>query len=222
MPLIPPLAHMHAVVFDFDGTLAKLTLDFNELNSAVHAAVRRVFPKAPEFAAPALEWVENCLSRTEAENPDLAALIHERAEEAMIAVEVAAAHRGELFSHTRHVLSHLYAGGANVGIITRNCRAAVRTVFPDIDEYCLLLAREDVPAPKPDPAHLLRMLALLRAAPAKSLMVGDHPMDILTGQRAGTRTVAVTCGHASYEQLLAAKPNLILAHCGELIGESRP
>ena len=222
MPLIAPLAYMDAVVFDFDGTLAKLTLDFNELNAAVHAAVRRVFPKAPDFTAPALEWVETCLNRVRAENADLAALISEQAEEAMIAVEVAAARRGELFPHTRHVLSHLYAGGANVGIITRNCRAAVRTVFPDMDEYCLLLTREDVPAPKPDPAHLLAMLALLRAAPAKSLMVGDHPMDILTGQRAGTRTVAVTCGHASYEQLLAAKPNLILGHCGELIDESRP
>lgn len=222
MPLIAPFAHLQTVVFDFDGTLARLTLDFNELNTAVYEAVRQVFPKAPPFEPPALEWVDACLRRARPENTELAELIRCRAEAALLAVEVAAARKGELFSHTRPLLARLHADGTNIGVITRNCRAAVLTVFPDLEDHCLLLAREDVPAPKPDPAHLLRMLNLLRSGPAQSLMVGDHPLDILTGQRAGTMTVGVTCGHASFAQLQTAKPNVILEHCGQLLATPLP
>ena len=217
MSLIVPLAHLHTVIFDFDGTLARLTLDFNELNTAVYEAVRQVFPEAPPFKPPALEWVAACLCLAGPEKPKLVELIRNQAENALLAVEVAAARKGELFPHTRPLLARLRANGAHIGVITRNCRAAVLTVFPDLEEHCVLLAREDVPAPKPDPAHLLRMLELLRSTPPKSLMVGDHPMDILTGQRAGTMTVGVTCGQASRAQLQAANPDVILEHCGQLV-----
>ena len=158
MPLPPPFAHILAVVFDFDGTLARLTLDFNALNAAVHDAVRGVFPAAPPFTPPALEWVALCAQSTGPRRPELAALLRLRAEEALLAVEVAAARQGALFPHTRELLLNLRENGLNAGVITRNCRPAVLTVFPDLEAFCPLLAREDVAKTKPDPAHLLRML----------------------------------------------------------------
>ena len=222
MPLAAPFTRIKAVVFDFDGTLARLTLDFAVLNETVHQAVLEVFPAAPAFAPPALEWVAACLRMVAPEQPGLAALINRRAEEALTAVEVAAAEKGELFPHTRPLLTRLQQEGAAAGVITRNCRAAVLTVFPDLEAFCPLLAREDVAKTKPDPAHLLRMLEILGVAPQDSLMVGDHPMDILTGQRAGTMTAGVTCGHCAYDRLKAAGPDDILAHCGKLVLPNLP
>lgn len=217
MPLPPPFAHILAVVFDFDGTLARLTLDFNALNAAVHDAVRGVFPAAPPFTPPALEWVALCAQSTGPRRPELAALLRLRAEEALLAVEVAAARQGALFPHTRELLLNLRENGLNAGVITRNCRPAVLEVFPDLEDYCPLLAREDVPETKPNPEHLLRMLDILKTPPENALMVGDHPLDILTGKRAGTMTLGVTCGHASYELLREAEPDLILENCGCLL-----
>ncbi len=217
MPLAAPFTHIQAVVFDFDGTLARLTLDFTALNAAVHGAVNEILPEAPPFTPPALEWVTACLRFAEARRPELAGLINRQAEEALLAVEVAAAEKGALFPHTRPLLKRLRGEGIAVGVITRNCRAAVLTVFSDLEDFCPLLAREDVPATKPDPAHLLRMLDILGVAPQNSLMVGDHPMDILTGQRAGTMTAGVVCGHSSYEQLRSAAPDAVLEHCGRLM-----
>ncbi len=217
MPLPPPFAHIKAVVFDFDGTLAHLTLDFNVLNSAVHDAVRGVFPAAPPFAPPALEWVAACAQIAGQHQPELAASLRLRAEEALLAVEVDAARRGALFPHTRDLLLNLRENGLKAGVITRNCRPAVLAVFPDLEEYCPLLAREDVPETKPNPEHLLRMLDILKTPPQNGLMVGDHPLDILTGKRAGTMTLGVACGHSSYKLLREAGPDLILEHCGRIL-----
>lgn len=201
-------------MFDFDGTLAHLTLDFNVLNTAVHEAVREIFPDALPFTPPALEWVAACLENLGPGRDELKQRLRLRAEEALLAVEVEAARQGSLFPHTRELLQNLRANGLRGGVITRNCRPAVLTAFPDLEEFCPLLAREDVPKTKPDPEHLLRMLDILGVTPKESLMVGDHPLDILTGKRAGTMTMGVTCGHASYARLREAEPDLILAHCG--------
>ena len=220
MPLILPFTHIKAVVFDFDGTLAHLTLDFMQLNTAVHEAVRDVFPAARAFTPPAVEWVAACLQAVGPDQPNLSELISRHAENALLAVEVAAARQGALFPHTRSLLKKFHTDGLAAGVITRNCRAAVLTVFPDLENFCPLLAREDVATPKPDPEHLLRMLAILNVAPQHSLMVGDHPLDILTGQRVGTMTAGVTCGHASHAQLQAAGPDIVLEHCGLLLNET--
>ncbi len=222
MSLAAPFSRIKAVVFDFDGTLARLTLDFSVLNESVRQAVLEIFPAAPVFIPPALEWVAACLQITGSKHSELAIQINRRAEEALAAVEVTAAAKGELFPHTRPLLARLRQEGIAAGVVTRNCRAAVLTVFPDLETFCPLLAREDVPKPKPDPAHLLRMLEILDVAPQDSLMVGDHPMDILTGQRAGTMTAGVTCGHCAYDRLKAAGPDDILAHCGKLVLPNLP
>ena len=219
MPLPAPFSHIKAVVFDFDGTLAHLTLDFNVLNAAVCDAVRELLPEAPPFTPPALEWVEACMKTIGSNQAELANLLRLRAEEALLGVEVEAARQGGLFPHTRRLLLRLREDGLRAGVITRNCRPAVLTVFPDLEEFCPLLAREDVSKTKPDPEHLLRMLDILGVMPKDSLMIGDHPMDILTGKRAGTMTLGVTCGHASRARLQEAGADLILEHCGLIFGQ---
>ncbi|MEN6441144.1 MAG: HAD-IA family hydrolase, partial [Syntrophobacter sp.] len=103
-------------------------------------------------------------------------------------------------------------------VITRNCDAAVRIVFPDILDYChCFLARDHVRSPKPDPAHLLRALEVIGAGPATALMVGDHCIDIETGKAAGVLTAGVGSGNVSREELSRAGADWVAGDCKELV-----
>ncbi len=78
------------------------------------------------------------------------------------------------------------------------------------------------PTKKPDPHALLALIAeansllkvdavSLRILPEHTVMIGDSDIDILTGRRAGTRTVGCTFGLAPHT-LAAALPDQTVAH----------
>jgi len=69
---------------------------------------------------------------------------------------------------------------------------------------------------KPDPAALLAVIRELGAKPARTLMVGDKPADVLAGKAAGTLTAAVTYGYGDPEALIATGPDVIVSHFAEL------
>ncbi len=212
---------LSAVVFDFDGTLAELTLDFDDMKRQVQTLAHRRFPRAKRPGpAPALEWLAAFGEGLAGAGEDAGA-IEAFTREAMRLVEdieAAAARRGRLFDHALPAVQTLDALGVKKAIITRNCGAAVLAVFPDaLQRVECVLAREDVPAVKPDPGHLLAALAILDCPPGRALMVGDHPMDVETGRRAGTLTAAVASGRMSLEALASVGPDLLAQDCGELI-----
>ncbi len=228
---------VRAVVFDFDGTLAVPTLDFGVMRRAVAEAMRTHLepqqrPSPPDLPVmdlpvmdlpamdlPAMEWIGHVTALLErhGRRADAAAL-HADAHAAIRRVEVEAAARGSLFPFTRPMLAALAAMGVPVAIVTRNCPEAVRAVFPDVDALCpCLLTRDDVPSVKPDPDHLLRALGVLGRAPGEALMVGDHPMDIVTGHRAGTLTAGVASGESPARALRDAGAHVVAADCGELM-----
>ena len=62
--------------------------------------------------------------------------------------------------------------------------------------------------PHPDPA--LKALALLKAAPEKTLFVGDASFDIECGQRANTDTALVAWSHNKADQMVI-KPTYVIS-----------
>jgi len=104
------------------------------------------------------------------------------------------------------------------GIITRNCRQAVLRVFPDAETVVgVVLTRDDAPHVKPDPRHLLAALDILGASPERSLMVGDHPMDVATGKAAGTLTAGVASGRIDLAELGRAAPDFLATSVATLL-----
>lgn len=208
-----------AIVFDFDGTLAKPALNFDEMNKAAQDAVAALFPAASPQDRPALEWLAKIRKQLElTEEFDLSLQLDLAAKQAMAKVEVEAVKAGGLFPETKRVLLHLKELGVKTGIITRNCREAVLELLPEREKlYNCLLTRDDVQRVKPHPSHLLKALNILNHPPENALMVGDHPMDIETGKRAGVRTAAVACGHSSIEKLIDSQPDLLATDCSELL-----
>ena len=50
-----------------------------------------------------------------------------------------------------------------------------------------------------------------------SLMIGDHPIDIMTGRNAGTMTCGVLTGRCEKNDFIEAGADLILSHAGEIL-----
>jgi len=210
---------INAVVFDFDGTLAHLVLDFDQMKGMVADIAARWLPVRPTpDGLPALEWIEVLAAEVDVRRPGQGDVFSQAAHAAVQDMEVAAAARGGLFPFAREVLSRLSDCGVATAIITRNCAAAVGMVFPDAASYCrAVLAREAVPRVKPDPGHLWAALALLKAPAAEALMVGDHPLDMETGRRAGVATAGVATGRVSMEELALAGADYTAADAKELV-----
>jgi phosphoglycolate phosphatase len=214
------MERIEALVFDFDGTLAELTLDFALMRRRVSALVQGLLEEEDLVCppdTPALEWLDQMAGDLREEDPDLALEMASRGRLVITAMEMDAAREGRLFPFTRDLLDDLAARGLKLGVVTRNCTAAVRAVFPDLGRYCpVVLAREDVARVKPHPDHLMTALARLQTAPARALMIGDHPLDIETARRAGTLSAGVASGHASQEALAQAGPDFVARDCREL------
>jgi len=67
--------------------------------------------------------------------------------------------------------------------------------------FSVLIGREHVQKPKPDPEPIFKALAKLEDDTTNVWMIGDTPMDILAANAAGIQAVAVTSGYASREIL---------------------
>lgn len=205
------------MVFDFDGTLAELNIDF----SAMRAALLNLLAEAgldigDGSHLPILELIEAAAARFDRQDARIRFLAS--AQRIVTGMEMAAAHRGRLYDGVRGLLTDLAARSIQIGVVTRNCRSAVYTLFPDIDHYCqAVLTREDPPRVKPHPDHLRAALHVLRISPADAVMIGDHPMDIRIGRETGTDTIGVLGGSTDRQGLLEEKADFIIDHISDII-----
>lgn len=211
-------AWIQAVVFDFDGTLAEPAIDFAAMKRELAGLARDYAPWAEEAGAvPALEWLEALAGELAATDPAAARELTGACHARIRSIEAEAASRARLFPFTRPLLAALSRRGVRTAVITRNCADAVYGVFPDARELAgVVLTRDDVRRVKPDPEHLGAALRALGAEPGRSLMVGDHPLDMETGRRAGTMRAGVLSGGSAREALLLAGADLILDDCAGL------
>lgn len=210
-----PLAGVRAVLFDFDGTLVTSSIDFAAMRRATLALIAESGVDARPLAAlPSLEAVARAGAVLA---PEPAAALARRAEELLREIELEAAGRATPFPGVAALLARLAERGLRVGIVTRNCRPAVERVLAAAPlAHHVLLTRDDTPHVKPDARHLLAALDVLGAAPAEAVMCGDHPMDVLAGRQAGTRTVGVLGPGGLALAFAEAAPDLLVRSVVEL------
>jgi phosphoglycolate phosphatase len=75
---------------------------------------------------------------------------------------------------------------------------------------------EDVPARKPDPAGLVRLMSELGVAAGQAWMVGDSATDVEAARGAGVKVAGVTWGFHP-EALRAAGPDLLIDDPRDLV-----
>ena len=203
-----------AVLFDFDGTLVP-NLDLKDMRRQIAAMAKAAgVPDSVydglyivEIIEASQAWLSNQDNELASSAEAYAAASHQRIND----IEMQAASNTAPFTAVRRVLNQLRDGGYRLGIVTRNCRAAVLTMFPDIDEYVdCLHARDDVVHLKPDPRHLQDNLDALGAEAALSVMVGDGALDMQAGQALGMRCVGVLTGSSDTHALADAGATEVL------------
>lgn len=199
-----------AIIFDFDGTLAELNIDFELMARRVESLAREMGFDEP--------WPTGYLLEAMAQvQQTLGDGFDRKARQLIRDIEVEAAARASLFEFTKPLMGALARSGVKRGVISRNCDAAIRTVFPDIEECCeVFVPREAAPRPKPHPDHLLQALEKLRVTPGDAWMVGDHPTDIQAGKAAGCLCIGVASGRTSVDQLREAGADEVLADIGQI------
>jgi phosphoglycolate phosphatase len=207
------------MVFDFDGTLAVLNLDFGHMRQCVLelAAGRGLAPDTLREMY-ILEMIDYATALLRRQQVDHAETFYRDAHQLLQDIEVEAAQSSRLLPGVPELLEALQQRQIGVGIVTRNCIAAVRVIFPHLDRYCqAFLARDHVTQVKPHPGHLQAALTRLGSTPARTIMVGDGVLDIQAGKALGMFSVGVLSGETTRASLMAQGADLVLASAADLL-----
>jgi phosphoglycolate phosphatase len=205
------------IVFDLDGTLVDSVRD---LAAAVNAAVQKVAPGTPPLPLEDVRGFVGEGARVLVERSVERARVRRPVDEVLpVFLDC---YRACLLDTTR-----LYPGveealdrlrGRVLAVLTNKPGDLSRAILEGLGvahRFSRIWGPADVPARKPDPAGLLRLVEQLDADPAETIIVGDSPVDVRTGRAAGVRTVGVTYG-LNPDALMTDPPDLLLSDLREL------
>ena len=214
------LSSYQAVLFDFDGTLVP-NLDLRDMK-------RRVVEFTTRQTGIALAEIDKLLAvelidHTVAwlgERGTHAGAYYQAAHDLIKQIELEAAKTTDLYPGVRSLLVAMRARGLSIGIVTRNCAAAIEIMFPDVGDYCdSVLTRDDVEYLKPDTRHLERCLWEVGSDGAAAIMVGDGALDMSVGKAVGMFCVGVLGGHSDRATLESAGADLIVTRVSQLASQ---
>jgi phosphoglycolate phosphatase len=208
---------IRAVIFDFDGTLTELTLDFRFLREEiVKVALGYVDPSLiKEFEG---QYIIEMIQEIQARSQERGAAFKAKAYRRLRDLEVEEARGKDVYPYTREVLAQLKGRGARTGIVTRSCIEVLNEVFPDMAVYVdAVVTRDDIDRVKPHPSHAEAALALLGVPAESAMLVGDHPTDILTGKAISMVTVGVLTGRTRREQFVDAGATYVFDDIREVL-----
>lgn len=213
---------IRAIVFDFDGTLTPLTLNFVHLRTEILKIAEQY---ATKDVLKDLKGLEGFLVIEMIYAIDDALYNHEgsqefknKAFERLRELEVEAAVGKDLFPYTRKTLKSLKDRSIKTGIITRSCLDVLKTVFPDIFDYIdNVVTRDDIKHVKPHVDHVNKILKMMDIPGENTLTVGDHPTDIMAGKAAGTYTAGVLTGRTLKDAFEGVGATYVLNDISEIL-----
>lgn len=183
---------VEAVVFDLDGTLVRSELDYGEMARRVKEILITEGAPEEELDEPRKIWpiirggdgaLKELGLSTKRVKPTLKLI-----NEALNAVEALSLEKVEPMSGALETLRCLRARGLRIGVATRGgSQYAKRSLeLTGLTEFVdVVLARDEVEHPKPDPRHLLQVVRALNATPQRVIYVGDTTTDLSTAKEAG-------------------------------------
>lgn len=98
----------------------------------------------------------------------------------------------DLYPQARQTLETLKRQGKKLGLVTATYREVIDIAVGNhklFELFDVVVAGDEMKAQKPDPSGLLMALEKVDVPPARALMSGDSPKDLLAGKNAGTDTL---------------------------------
>ena len=201
---------LHAVLFDWDGTL----LDSYHADSQAYLAM---------FAAMGVNW--GLAQLEEHYSPDWYAVYRaakipkERWNEAdRVWRAYYAKHPSKLMGATRRVLAQLNKKH-KLGLVSSGDRDRVSRQLREFRLTRVFRSRVlggDTEEKKPHPAPLLKALKEMKAEAPHCVYVGDTPEDVEMARAAGVRAIAVLGPFPTEKRLRAVRPEILLNGLQEL------
>ena len=116
-----------------------------------------------------------------------------------------------LYPHVKETLAHFR--GKKRAVVSNKLHRLTVSVLKGLGiDVCfdVILGGDSVLQKKPDPGPLSQVLSGFGIRPVKAVMVGDGSTDIEAGKKAGVLTCGVTYGLGKKEELIAAKPDILI------------
>ncbi|HIE79841.1 MAG TPA: HAD family hydrolase [Nitrospinaceae bacterium] len=203
------------IVYDFDGTLVDTLFDIADaVNLSLNELGLRTLSRAT-----IRKYVGKGVERLMAQSIDSTGYT-----DLPRAVELFRRHYSEnLMNHTR-----FYPSGREILDHFRDKKQAICSNKPEdfvrrileslksLDYFDAILGGDSVESKKPDPEGLLHLLDRFQCSPEMAVLVGDSPVDIETGKRAGVYTCIVNYGFGNPKEIASANPDCCIDHLSEL------
>ena len=125
-----------------------------------------------------------------------------------------------LFPHVLETLKALHDRGLQLAICSSRGRPTLEGFVKSfhLEHYVsMVVSSNDVEHHKPHPEPVQKILAALGIAPEEAVVVGDANYDILMGRAAGCRTVGVTYGNQTADDLRAAGADHLIDDFADLL-----
>ena len=203
------------IVYDFDGTLVDTLFDIADaVNLSLNELGLRTLSRAT-----IRKYVGKGVERLMAQSIDGTGYT-----DLPRAVELFRRHYSEnLMNHTR-----FYPSGREILDHFRDKKQAICSNKPEdfvrrileslksLDYFDAILGGDSVESKKPDPEGLLHLLDRFQCSPEMAVLVGDSPVDIETGKRAGVYTCIVNYGFGNPKEIASTNPDCCIDHLSEL------
>lgn len=212
---MPPSSH--AVLFDFDFTLADslpgivecatYALEQMGLPGPTVEQVRRSVGLSLPASAEMLAGVTDHASQERYQTLYLA-----RAADVMTAATI-------VYAGVPDMLRRLRQAGVLLGIVSTKTRERIREILWHhtlLDLFGTIVGGDEVATPKPHPAALLRGLEQLGVSPKAAVYVGDHVVDGETALAAGVPFIGVLTGTHDEAALRTQRPHAVIPSVAEL------
>jgi len=196
--------HIHAVLFDWDGTL----LNSFESDACAYEAM---------FAQIGIAWGRDELKRHYSPNWHkvyiAAGILQSRWPDADRMWRAAyARQRPQLMPYACRIL-HGLAKTYELGIVSSGTRSRIRKQlrrFSLAREFRVCVCNEDSPRRKPHPAALSLAIARLHLRPSQVVYVGDSPEDVEMARCAGVCAIGIFGPFPNHERLRVSRPAALL------------
>ncbi|RAU20402.1 phosphoglycolate phosphatase [Paramagnetospirillum kuznetsovii] len=193
-------AILRAVLFDLDGTLIHSLPDLVAAVNRMLAAEGRPALESEAIKAMVGDGADALVSRAFAASGGLPGPeVGPYLDRFMADYEPRSAETTRPWPGVVETLEELRRRGLALAVCTNKPRAATHEVLGALglaEYFHVVVASDDAPAIKPDPAHVRVILERLGVSADAAVMVGDSINDILSARRAGVRSVALSFGYA--------------------------
>ena len=214
---------LKAIIFDLDGVLMKFNLESRKIKEDVirylvkNGLQEGLLSPTSSFAS-IREGIRAYFSMAGKDPSWIEGLIKE-AENIPVEYEIKAAATTELLPNAREILMALKSMGLKLAIFTYNNSKATRIALRRHrleGFFDVIVARDMVTRPKPNPIHLDTVLNRLGATKEEAIVVGDSEMDIKPCKELGVRVVAITTGIRAADELKPYSPDFIIEDLSDL------